>query len=166
MSRLAKTLVPVLAVLTLSVAGPPGLVEHAHAQAEVCFADWSEAAAIVRREQLATVAELTEQARGRVNGEVLKTLLCKQGGRYHYRLVVRAPGGQLVSHSIDARHPFAAPGTFSAPGPSVAPGRHEPPPGPGPFAGPGRREPPPGAGPPPGPGRHDERGMAPRPGGP
>lgn len=97
------TLLP--AVLALTAAGP-----RAQGDGVNCLKDWSEAAVIVRREGLATVAQLTERAHGQVTGEVLKTELCREKGRYTYHMVVRTPHGQLESHSVDARHPFAAAG--------------------------------------------------------
>lgn len=75
---------------------------------ETCYEDWSEAAAIVKREGLATVAELTAEARGKVGGKVLRTQLCEDGGVFTYRLIVRSPHGDVKPVTVDARHPFAA----------------------------------------------------------
>lgn len=71
-----------------------------------CFTTWSEAAPVVRRESLVAVEDISARARTALNGEVVKTTLCEEHGRYIYRLLVRAPHGQLKIVSVDARKPF------------------------------------------------------------
>lgn len=73
---------------------------------EECFADWSEAAPIVRKEGLATVESLSGQARDKLDGEIVKTTLCQERGSYVFRLIVRRANGQLKSVTLDARRPF------------------------------------------------------------
>lgn len=80
----------------------------ARAGEEACYDDWSEAAAIVKREGLVTVAELTAQVRAKVGGRVLRTQLCEDNGSFSYRLIIRSPHGDVKPVVVDARHPFAA----------------------------------------------------------
>jgi len=42
-----------------------------------------------------------------VKGDVVKVTLCREEGRYVYRLVVRTPAGQHKSLTVDAKEPFA-----------------------------------------------------------
>jgi hypothetical protein len=74
--------------------------------ADACYPDWAEAAPIVRREQLAAVADLSRMARERNSGEIIKTTLCAERGRYVYRLVVREASGVLRNLTVDAKQPF------------------------------------------------------------
>jgi uncharacterized membrane protein YkoI len=71
-----------------------------------CYADWSQAAALVRQEGLVAVDELTRLARERHQSEVIKTTLCLDGDRYVYRLVIRRHHGPLHVVIVDARQPF------------------------------------------------------------
>ena len=43
-----------------------------------------------------------------VNGDIVKSTLCKDGDDYIYKLVVRDSGGQLKTVVVDARNPGAA----------------------------------------------------------
>ncbi len=70
-----------------------------------CFASWSQAAEVVRKEQLVKVEQLSRQSHARLGGSIVKTGLCKIGERYVYRLVVRMPRG-LRFVTLDARDPF------------------------------------------------------------
>jgi uncharacterized membrane protein YkoI len=72
-----------------------------------CFADWSEAAPVVRKEGLATVSSLWRAAQSRISGDIVKTTLCQEGSSYVYRLVIRAPNGRLSNETVDARQLFA-----------------------------------------------------------
>ena len=76
------------------------------AQNAGCFADWSVAAPIVRREKLLSVEQLNELARSRIAGDLLRTTLCEDGGRFVYRLLVRDAKGVIQSMVVDARRPF------------------------------------------------------------
>lgn len=71
-----------------------------------CYADWSDAAALVRQEGLVGVDELSRLARSRMDSEVIKTTLCEAGGRYIYRLVLKLQRGELRVVIVDARQPF------------------------------------------------------------
>ena len=70
-----------------------------------CFADWGTAGEIVRREKLRTVEQLRADPAGNVNGDILKTTLCKEDDDYVYRLVIRTPFGQLKTLLLRAKAP-------------------------------------------------------------
>jgi uncharacterized membrane protein YkoI len=72
-----------------------------------CYADWSVAAPIVRKEGLATVEALSRLAQARISGDIVKTTLCREKGGFVYRLVIRSPQGRLFNRTVDARAPFA-----------------------------------------------------------
>ncbi len=91
-----------LLVAAVAVAGPA--VAEGPAK---CFASWSEAAPIVKREALAAVEQVSALARPSLSGaEIIKTTLCEEQGRYVYHLVVREVAGQLKLVAVDARRPF------------------------------------------------------------
>ena len=72
-----------------------------------CLTDWSVAASVVKAQGLASVEQLTERARGRIKGTIIKTQLCEaEGGGWYYRLIVREPAGHLRSLTTDAGDPF------------------------------------------------------------
>ena len=72
-----------------------------------CFASWSEAAPIVKRESLAAVEHVSALARPSLSGaEIVKTTLCESQGRFVYHLVVREANGQIKLVEVDARRPF------------------------------------------------------------
>lgn len=72
-----------------------------------CFASWSEASVVVRKEALVAVEEVSTRARQALPGtDVVKSTLCRQDGRYIYRLVVREATGQVRTVNVDARKPF------------------------------------------------------------
>ncbi len=79
----------------------------ARAEAGVCYADWSIAAPIVRKEGLTTVETLARLARGKISGDIVKTTLCQESGGFVYRLVLRDAHGKLSNRTVDARMPFA-----------------------------------------------------------
>ncbi|MCL4766430.1 MAG: hypothetical protein KJZ80_09375 [Hyphomicrobiaceae bacterium] len=81
-------------------------VTVARAEDRRCFASWSEAAELVKQEQLVAVEQLSRQAQARLGGSIVKTTLCAIGQRYVYRLVVRLPDGLMRFFSLDARKPF------------------------------------------------------------
>ena len=74
---------------------------------DTCIEDWSKAAPIVKAEGLATVETVTRLAASRLSGDVVKVTLCRDGGRYVYRLVVRTGGGRHSSLTVDAIEPFS-----------------------------------------------------------
>ena len=71
-----------------------------------CFADWSDAGPVVRREGLVAVKDVHELARQRRIGDLVRITLCEEHGRYVYRLVVREASGRIVALTTDARKPF------------------------------------------------------------
>ncbi len=75
--------------------------------ASKCFASWSDAAPVVKREALVAVEQVSALARPSLSGaEIVKTTLCEEQGRYIYRLLVREAKGHLKTVSVDARTPF------------------------------------------------------------
>jgi hypothetical protein len=87
--------------LVLAAVSPAGADEP-----KPCL-DWGSAAAIVSKEKLVTVEALTRLAREHLSGDLVRTLLCAENGRYVYKIVVRGPGGHLRNVAVDARKPFA-----------------------------------------------------------
>ncbi len=93
----------------LALLRPAAAGTAAVAQGATCWDDWGEAAEIVRREHLATVAEVAEGARAHMRGKLLRTRLCEADGVFTYHLVVRSPHGVLRPVTVDARQPFQEP---------------------------------------------------------
>jgi hypothetical protein len=87
--------------LALATAGPA-----AASETKPCL-DWGAAAAVVSKENLVTVEALTRLAREHLSGDLVRTALCAENGRYVYKIVVRGPGGHLRNVAVDARKPFA-----------------------------------------------------------
>ena len=83
---------------------PAGLCLAA-AQEDKCY-EWTEAAPIVRREKLVSAKDLHEQARQRLDGELIRITLCEEKGNFIYKLVLQGGGGKLRYMSVDARAPF------------------------------------------------------------
>lgn len=71
-----------------------------------CYADWSVAAPIVRKQGLTTVETLWKLAQSKIFGEIVRTTLCEENGGFIYQLLVRDPNGRLVNKKVDARRPF------------------------------------------------------------
>lgn len=86
----------------------PGTVvaERAASNAVKCFESWTEAAPVVASEQLVSVSDLSRMTRQRLSEDLIKTTLCREGGRFVYVLVVRSPSGTLRNLTLDARAPF------------------------------------------------------------
>lgn len=72
-----------------------------HATEAECFEDWAVASEIVAREKLVGIQEL--QASLTPKGDVVRSLLCRNGGRYTYRVVVKSAGGELRRSEVEAR---------------------------------------------------------------
>lgn len=70
-----------------------------------CISDWSQAAPIVRKEGLYSVESLTTAARGKIQGDIVKTTLCQDDGVWVYRLIVRVKGAMSIQ-TVDAKDPF------------------------------------------------------------
>lgn len=83
----------------------PALLANRAAAAD-CYANWSLAAPVVRKEGLTTVERLWKLARSKISGDIVKTTLCAEKGGFVYRLVIRDPKGRLKSRTVDARAPF------------------------------------------------------------
>jgi hypothetical protein len=82
-------------------------LQPARAQDPGCYADWSVAAPIVRKEGLATVEALTRRAAAKISGDIVKTTLCREKSGFVYRLLIRDHRGRLENRTVDARAPFA-----------------------------------------------------------
>lgn len=95
---------PALAVLAVIIAGTTGRATAS--PPDRCFADWSEAAEIVRAKALVTAKDVHERARIGQIGDVVRMTLCEEGGRYVYRLVIREAKGQVIKLTVDAKTPF------------------------------------------------------------
>ncbi len=83
-----------------------GLGVPARASDVRCIPDWSVAAQIVEKRKLAPVTELSRSLAAQNRGRVLTTTLCREDGRFVYRLTLRAPGGRLETVTLDAKSPF------------------------------------------------------------
>ena len=109
-----------LLILTISVCGQsplaaqvappaqgatPSVTQEARVAPEAkCWADWSEAAVIVRREALMPIERVNKLARDKHPGaDIIKVTLCEEHGKFVYRLVLREKQGQLKSELLDAR---------------------------------------------------------------
>ena len=96
----AMTLAVSLALTASGVAGAAAL------ERDTCIDSWSEAARIVKKENLTTVEDLAASAERVLGGTIVRTALCKDGERYVYSLVIRKSGGALSRARVDARKPF------------------------------------------------------------
>lgn len=76
---------------------------HGAAQADDCLNDWGIAGEIVRRENLITVEEVAKALADDGVGQIVRSTLCRQAEGYVYRLVIRAPGGQLRTSIMQAK---------------------------------------------------------------
>lgn len=72
-----------------------------------CYTSWSEASPVVAEQRLVAVAELSQMARKRLDGEIVRTQLCVENGRFIYKVVVRYANGAMRPHTLDARTPFS-----------------------------------------------------------
>ncbi len=92
-----------LVLLAAVTFGGPATVR---AETAACYDDWSIAAPIVRKEGLTTVEDLARLAKGRIEGQIIKAVLCIGTEGYTYRLVVKMRGGQTKMVIVDAKTPF------------------------------------------------------------
>jgi uncharacterized membrane protein YkoI len=90
----------------LVCAGLFALITGGQAADGVCIGDWSDAAPIAQKEGLVTVEDIVQLHHEQLKGDIVKTMLCKESGRYLYRFVVRKAGGELKTIAVDARQPF------------------------------------------------------------
>ena len=71
-----------------------------------CYGDWSAAARLVHENKIVDVARLEKLARGKVDGRIITTKLCKVDDRYVYHVVVRGSDGRMRRLTVDAKRPF------------------------------------------------------------
>ena len=75
--------------------------------AQKCYSNWSEAGAIVRKNDLTPANRLKALARKHARGRLIKIALCEdKGGRFIYRLVLFETSGKLYNLTVDADRPF------------------------------------------------------------
>ncbi len=75
----------------------------AFADPAACIADWSVAARVVAKENLATVEDVTRRIGAQNPGAVVKAVLCGAGGSYVYKLTLKDASGALKNVIVDAR---------------------------------------------------------------
>jgi uncharacterized membrane protein YkoI len=97
-----RRLFPTLSAAAVAVMA---VLAPASAGESECYNDWSIAAQIVENEKLVTVDKITAGAKASKLGDIVKTTLCKEDGKYVFRLVVRDKG-TLKTVTLDAREPF------------------------------------------------------------
>ena len=68
-----------------------------------CLADWSQAALVVRMQSLRTAQEVRDLALSRTPGKLLQMTLCREKGRYIYRVVVMSERGRMTDLVVEAR---------------------------------------------------------------
>lgn len=90
------------AALLVLTAALPLASTHTNAR-PMCLSDWAAAADVVASQDLVTVEALSRQFRRQKLGDIVKTELCREKGKYVYRLVARTPSGRLKSFTFDAR---------------------------------------------------------------
>lgn len=92
----------ILAALVIALSAFPDAARAGEAQ---CFEDWSVAAAIAAREKLVAVGQLQAGLPKGVSGAIVRTLLCQEGDRFVYRVLVRDRQGQMTKLTLEARRP-------------------------------------------------------------
>jgi hypothetical protein len=92
--------------ITFAVMSLAAAFQINRAVAAGCYADWSIAAPIVRKQGLATVETLARRAQTQISGDIVKTTLCEEKDGFVYRLLIRDSSGRLSNKTVDARMPF------------------------------------------------------------
>lgn len=93
--------------IAILVAATLAQAAHARAsEADKCYPSWTEAAPIVKREQLVSAKDVHEQARKRQIGEPIRITLCEEKGQFVYRLVLQDASGKVKNLTVNARRPF------------------------------------------------------------
>jgi uncharacterized membrane protein YkoI len=94
---------PIIAQTTTpAVTSPPQ--DNRVGQDVKCWADWSEAALVVRRETLIPVERVSQLAGAKYPGAaIIKVTLCEEHGRFVYHVLLRERQGQFKSELLDAR---------------------------------------------------------------
>lgn len=95
---------PLALILLIFLVIPDGLLHAAAADQDKCY-EWSDAAPIVRREKLASAKDVHDQARRRLDGDLIRITLCEEKGEFVYKLIVQ-DGGKLRNLTVNARAPF------------------------------------------------------------
>ncbi|MCH9806775.1 MAG: hypothetical protein K0U74_03500 [Alphaproteobacteria bacterium] len=102
MIRLLKTW-PTRFIILLLALGLQQAAAQDHARStKQCYDDWVQATQIVEKQSLVTVELLNAQFRRQKVGVIVKTQLCRNSGKYEYRLVIRSPKGRFQAKTYDA----------------------------------------------------------------
>jgi len=103
-TTISRVLTVLVAALTSPAAAGAGI------DPADCFAEWSDAAIVVREKALTPVRDLHTEARRRNLGDIVRVTLCTDRSKsrqpYVYRLLVREPDGRVVTLVVDAIAPF------------------------------------------------------------
>jgi hypothetical protein len=94
--------------LLLAVTASAGLFGSYAATAgdDPCFADWSVAAPIVKKEGLVSVEHLSDLVRAKLKAHIIKATLCGRDGGYVFHIVIRPESGKMRTITVNARKPF------------------------------------------------------------
>jgi uncharacterized membrane protein YkoI len=88
-----------LAAAPANAAAPPDDIADGQ-----CLADWSRAALVVRMQSLKTAQEVRDAALAQTPGaRLVQMTLCRENGRFLYRVVVIPEHGSLTTLTLDAR---------------------------------------------------------------
>ena len=100
--KLAAGLIMACAAMAMSV----GMPAHALAAGDGCYSDWSEAAPVIKDNDLTPAKDLPSLLRKRIQGELVKITLCQEDdGSYVYKLVILQASGQVSNLTVDAKDP-------------------------------------------------------------
>lgn len=94
-----------LAAATLSAALFPTALPAVAMPGLACYSDWSAAAPVARKERLLTLERLSQKVADKLDGRLLKAVLCRTEERFVYRVVVKKPDGRLGTAILDAKPP-------------------------------------------------------------
>ena len=98
--------IPVRFSIVLLLAGLASISSAKAAAPEgYCWADWSDAAPVVRKEALRPAKEIADSVKAR-GKDVVKVTLCQEKGRIVYRMVVVSTDGKVENVTVDALKPF------------------------------------------------------------
>ena len=68
-----------------------------------CTTDWSQAAPLVRKHGLKSMAGVRSSLRGKVKGTWGAASFCQNGGRFTYKLFFLSPTGGNINVTVNAR---------------------------------------------------------------
>lgn len=77
-----------LAAVTVALANPVVADDR-------CYGDWSDAAPVVAREKLRSARDVQELARGQLDSDVVRIVLCRHENDFVYRIVLRRSDGRI-----------------------------------------------------------------------